>query len=72
MTLYFIRHADKAQDEFINPDLPHFDQPISEIGKKQSRKLCKHFIKNNIEEFYISQYFRTFQTIELLAKKLKI
>ena len=43
MKWYIIRHADKEQGDFYNPNLRHQDQPISEKGHLKAQKLISYF-----------------------------
>ena len=52
MTLFFVRHADKANGYYKNANLPHLDQPLSKFEKKQAKKLCKYFLDKEIDEIY--------------------
>ena len=72
MKWYIIRHADKKQGDFHNPDLRHQDQPISEKGHLKAQKLISYFSDKPIDKIYISEYIRTKQTIKYVAEKKKI
>ena len=72
MKWYIIRHADKEQGEFYNPDLGHQDQPISEKGHLKAQKLISYFSDKSIDKIYISEYIRTEQTIKFIAENKKI
>jgi len=72
MKWYIIRHADKEQGEFYNPDLRHQDQPISEKGHLKAQKLLSYFSDKSIDKIYVSEYCRTKQTIQYVAEKKKI
>jgi len=72
MKWYIIRHADKEQGEFYNPDLRHQDQPISEKGHLKAQKLFSYFSDKSIDKIYVSEYCRTKQTIQHVAEKKEI
>ena len=72
MKWYIIRHADKEQGDFYNPDLRHQDQPISEKGHLKAQKLFSYFSDKSIDKIYVSEYIRTKQTIKYVADKKKI
>ena len=72
MKWYIIRHADKEQGDFYNPNLRHQDQPISEKGHLKAQKLCSYFSDKSIDKIYVSEYIRTKQTIKYVADKKKI
>ena len=72
MKFYLVRHVDKAKGDYFNPRLRHNDQPISTFGRKQASKIKKYFHKNSIKSIYVSEYIRTAQTAQPLARKLKI
>ena len=67
MTWYILRHGDKEEGEFRNPDLPLNDQPISQFGQEQARKLLDFFADKEIAHIYVSAYQRTGQTIAYVA-----
>jgi broad specificity phosphatase PhoE len=69
MKFYVVRHADKAQGDFHNPQLRHNDQPISAFGRRQAAKLKRYFGKRRVDAIYVSEYVRTEQTIRSMAKK---
>lgn len=68
MSIYVIRHADKEVGEFYRSDLPLNDQPISEAGREESRKLVPFFMGIDIASIHVSEYIRTGQTIQWVAK----
>ena len=72
MKWYIIRHADKEQGDFYNPDLRHQDQPISEKGHLKAQKLLSYFSDKSIDKIYVSEYCRTKQTIQHVAEKKEI
>ena len=72
MKFYLVRHADKAKGDYFNPRLRHKDQPISTLGRKQASKIKKYFHKHSIKSIYVSEYIRTGQTAQPLARQLKI
>ena len=59
MTLYFVRHADKAKGDYGSSNLPHLNQPISKYGNKQANALYKYLQNKKIDEIYVSEYIRT-------------
>ena len=68
MTFYILRHGDKEEGEFRNPKLPLNDQPISQLGQEQARKLQDFFADREIAHIYVSAYQRTGQTIAFVAE----
>ena len=68
MTWYILRHGDKEEGEFRNPDLPLNDQPISQLGQEQAQYLQKFFADREIAHIYVSAYQRTGQTIAPVAE----
>lgn len=72
MTWYFLRHGDKEEGEFRNPDLPLNDQPISQFGQEQARKLLDFFAVREIVHIYVSAYQRTGQTIAPVAEHFNL
>jgi broad specificity phosphatase PhoE len=69
VTAYIIRHAHKEQGNYYNPRLRHQDEPISQQGQEQARRLWSYLCDKNISAIYISGYLRTRQTIEYAAKQ---
>lgn len=72
MTVYIIRHAHKEKGDFFNPRLRHQDEPISQMGQEQARKLWSYLCDKQISAIYISGYQRTGQTIAYVAEQLGI
>ncbi len=70
MKWYIVRHAEKEQGDFYNPTLRHQDQPISAKGRADAQKLHAYFSDKSIAQIYVSEYIRTGQTIEYVARKL--
>jgi broad specificity phosphatase PhoE len=71
-TFYLIRHAHKEKGDFYNPRLRHQDEPISQQGREQARKLWSYLCDKGISAIYVSEYLRTGQTIEYVARQLGI
>ncbi|HET9910890.1 MAG TPA: histidine phosphatase family protein, partial [Anaerolineales bacterium] len=71
-TFHIIRHAEKEKGDFRVSGLPHQDQPLSQRGWEQSRKLCSYLCDKQISAIYVSRYQRTGQTIEYVAGQLGI
>jgi broad specificity phosphatase PhoE len=72
MTIYIIRHGQKEPGKFYNINLRHQDPPLSEIGQREAEQLSTYFHNKAIHNIYVSEYQRTYQTIEPLAQKLEI
>jgi broad specificity phosphatase PhoE len=68
-TAYIIRHAHKEKGDFFNPRLRHQDEPISQEGQAEARKLWSYLCDKQISAIYVSGYLRTAQTIEYVAKR---
>lgn len=64
-TVILVRHAEKAV-------VPGDDPPISEAGKKRAAALKHALEKAGVSAIFATQYQRTQQTVEPLAKALKI
>jgi phosphohistidine phosphatase SixA len=62
-TVILVRHAEKA-------DAPREDPPLTEAGAARSQKLASLFTNAGIKAIYTSQFLRTKQTAEPLAKQL--
>jgi broad specificity phosphatase PhoE len=72
MTVYFLRHAQKAKGSYFNPSLRHQDPPISRPGANGARRLTGYFCTKSISAVYVSQYLRTMQTAQQICKGLHI
>ena len=64
-TVYLVRHAERAA-------APAQDPPLAEAGNVRSQELARMLVKTGIKAIYTSQYLRTKQTAEPLAKQLGI
>lgn len=64
-TVILVRHAEKAA-------VPGDDPPLSEAGKKRAAALRHAMEKAGVSAIFVTQYQRTQQTVEPLAKALKI
>lgn len=62
-TVFLIRHAEKA-------DAPREDPPLDEKGKLRAEMLARMLAGSGVKAIYTSQYLRTKQTGETLAKQL--
>ena len=64
-TVILVRHAERM-------DAPREDPPLSETGVARSQKLAGLLAEAGIKVIYTSQFLRTKQTAEPLAKQLGI
>jgi phosphohistidine phosphatase SixA len=64
-TVFLIRHAEKAE-------APREDPPLNDSGRLRSQALSRILGQSDIKAIYTSQYQRTIQTAEPLAKQLGI
>ncbi|MBD0370742.1 MAG: histidine phosphatase family protein [Pyrinomonadaceae bacterium] len=62
-TVILVRHAERA-------DAPREDPPLTEAGVARSQKLAALLAGAGVKAIYTSQYSRTKQTAEPLAKQL--
>jgi phosphohistidine phosphatase SixA len=62
-TVFLVRHAEKA-------DAPREDPPLDEKGKLRAQELARMLQGAGVKAIYTSQYLRTKQTGEPLAKQL--
>jgi broad specificity phosphatase PhoE len=72
MTWYVLRHAEKEQGNFHNPQLRHQDQPLSTRGRQDAQKLVYIFADKPITAIYVSTYQRTWQTVAHVAEQLQL
>jgi broad specificity phosphatase PhoE len=70
--IYILRHAHKEKGNFINARLRHQDEPISERGQEEARKLWSYLCDKDISAIYTSGYLRTAQTIAYVAERAGI
>ena len=64
-TVFLIRHADRA-------DEPRQDPPLNDKGVSRSHELARLLGSSGIKTIYTSQFLRTKQTAEPLAKLLGV
>ncbi|HEV7842676.1 MAG TPA: phosphoglycerate mutase family protein, partial [Pyrinomonadaceae bacterium] len=64
-TVILVRHAEKM-------DTPREDPPLNEAGVARSQKLAALLASTGVKAIYTSQFLRTKQTAEPLAKQLGI
>ena len=65
ITVYLVRHAERA-------DEPRQDPSLNEKGNARAQELARVLANANIKAIISSQYLRTKQTAEPLAKKLSL
>lgn len=63
--VFIVRHAEKASNDEKDPD-------ISEAGRARAQKLAAIVKEAGIEAIYVSEFKRTQQTAEPLARQLKV
>lgn len=64
-TVFLVRHAEKASD-------PGQDPPLSEAGRQRAEALARLLQNAGVKGIYTSQFMRTQQTAEPLAKRLGV
>jgi phosphohistidine phosphatase SixA len=64
-TVFLVRHAEKANE-------PGPDPPLSEAGKQRAEALARLLQSAGVKGIYTSQFQRTRQTAEPLAKRLGV
>ena len=68
MKLYFVRHAERdTGGDYHNPLLGHQDNPLTERGLTQARRLPAAFAGKEFSSIRVSAYLRTAKTAERLA-----
>ncbi|HLM58396.1 MAG TPA: phosphoglycerate mutase family protein [Pyrinomonadaceae bacterium] len=65
MTVFLVRHAEKA-------DAPAQDPPLSEAGRRRAEALARLLGASGVKTVYTSQFLRTAQTAEAVAKRLGV
>jgi broad specificity phosphatase PhoE len=65
ITVYLVRHAERA-------DEPRQDPPLTEKGAARSQELARILSNANIKTVITSQFLRTKQTAEPLAKQVNV
>lgn len=65
ITVYLVRHAERA-------DEPRQDPPLNEKGTLRSQELARFLGQANIKAIFTSQFLRTRQTAEPLAKQANV
>lgn len=68
MKAYILRHGEKDNAYCWNDRLGIKDNPLSKIGKSESKDLIAYFMDLDIEKVYVSEYQRTKETIEAFCK----
>lgn len=69
MSIFVIRHAEKAIGEYHHQGLKFNDQPITDAGFASARRLAEYFRSLDIASIHVSEYLRTQQTIADVAKE---
>ncbi len=69
MSIFVIRHAEKALGDFHHHPLKFNDQPITETGLSSARRLAEYFSSWEIASIHVSEYLRTQQTIAYVAEQ---
>jgi broad specificity phosphatase PhoE len=67
MSIFLVRHGDKAKGDYFNLILKHQDPPLSDKGIEQSKAVAKYFSQTHISSIYVSSYIRTHQTAQPIA-----
>ena len=65
ITVYLVRHAERA-------DEPRQDPPLTAQGTARSQELARMLANANIKAIFTSQFLRTKQTAEPLAKQANV
>ena len=72
MTVFLLRHGDKAEGDYHNPTLKHQDPPLSNKGREQSIAVANYFSQTPISSIYVSSYIRTLQTAQPISELKQI
>ncbi|HEV2861901.1 MAG TPA: phosphoglycerate mutase family protein [Pyrinomonadaceae bacterium] len=65
ITVFLVRHAEKA-------DAPPRDPPLTEAGRRRAEALARLLGASGVKAVYTSQFLRTAQTGEAVAKRLGV
>lgn len=68
MRIFIVRHGDKEKGNYYNEDLRHQDSPLSKIGEQKAEKLIHYFEPKQMKKIIVSEYLRTEQTAQYVAK----
>lgn len=68
-TIYIIRHGKSSWD---NPELPDEKRPITERGKKRTKKVAEFLVSQhiNVDGIFSSHAVRAFETAKIIASGL--
>jgi broad specificity phosphatase PhoE len=72
MTIFLLRHGDKAEGDCLHPVLKHQDPPLSAKGWEQAKAAADYFGQTPISAIYVSSYIRTQQTARPIAEMKQI
>jgi len=68
MRIFIVRHGEKEKGDYYNENLRHQDPPLSENGKLKAEKLLDYFEHKQIKKIIVSEYLRTEETAQHIAK----
>jgi len=68
MTIFLLRHGEKAKGDYHNPTLKHQDPLLSEKGRQQAKAVADCLAQTQISAIYVSSYIRTLQTAQPFAE----
>jgi broad specificity phosphatase PhoE len=74
-TLWLVRHAhrlDFIQPEWFDTATYRYDTPLSDEGFDRATSLAAEFSQVKIDQIYASPFLRTIQTVDPLARILKL
>ncbi len=68
MRIFIVRHSDKENGDYYNENLRHQDSPLSKNGEQNAEKLLDYFEHKQMKKIIVSEYLRTEQTAQYIAK----
>jgi broad specificity phosphatase PhoE len=60
--IYFVRHGRKAKGNYYNETLGFTDEPLSDEGLRDAKRVAEYFSNIDISKIIVSEYQRTYQT----------
>ncbi|HEX3043346.1 MAG TPA: histidine phosphatase family protein [Bacillota bacterium] len=68
MKVFIVRHGDKEKGAYYNKNLRPQDPPLNKKGNQEAQKLIRYFQHIPIKRIFTSEYLRTTQTAQYIAR----